>query len=245
MTGDKACDEIILVGFSRGAFTVQCLASLISQVGLLQANCLYYLRGLFTLWANRHFTRVGRGREQPIQDALEEHVRMFVAEGITQKVKIKACAVWDTVSSLGLPTPWPRPLSHVGSTVPEAVQNAFHALAIDETRETFKPCIWKSKEHPTTFVRQSWFLGSHSDVGGSGDAALGTVTLVWMIGLLQARTGTKFNWEEIGKHTGHKFLEWDFDVNRFLGHFRQKSILSMRSGSGERSWRLGFVGGML
>jgi uncharacterized protein (DUF2235 family) len=29
-------DEIVLVGFSRGAFAVQCLASFISQTGLLQ-----------------------------------------------------------------------------------------------------------------------------------------------------------------------------------------------------------------
>lgn len=231
----SGCDEIILVGFSRGAFAVQCLASFISQGGLLQANYLYYLRGLFTLWANQNFSPVGRGGQKPIQRELEKYFRMFLDEGITYEVKIKACVVWDTVSSLGLPTPWSRPLSHVGNTIPKIVENAFHALALDETRAAFKPCIWKTKEHSSTFVNQCWMLGSHSDIGGSGDAALGNVSLIWAIGLLQDRTGTKFNWNEIGKHVTHKFLEWNYDVNRFWGYFRQKSVLSIIPGSGESS----------
>ncbi|KAI0192355.1 hypothetical protein EV127DRAFT_302847, partial [Xylaria flabelliformis] len=49
---DDGNDEIFLIGFSRGAFTVQCLAWLISQTGLFHKRYLYCLRGLFTLWAN-------------------------------------------------------------------------------------------------------------------------------------------------------------------------------------------------
>ena len=48
-THGRDFDEIVLVGFSRGAFAVQCLASFVSDTGLLERQHLYYLRGLFTL----------------------------------------------------------------------------------------------------------------------------------------------------------------------------------------------------
>ena len=43
-------DEIILVGFSQGAFTVRCLASFISEVGLLRRIEVPYLRLFFQDW---------------------------------------------------------------------------------------------------------------------------------------------------------------------------------------------------
>ncbi|KAI0522180.1 hypothetical protein F5B22DRAFT_660514 [Xylaria bambusicola] len=230
---DTGQDEIILVGYSRGAFAVQCLASFISQTGLLEPQHLYYLRGLFTLWENRDLTPLGRGPRTPIQIKLNEEVDGFLTARILHKVPIKACVLWDTVSSLGSLIPRPRRLSHVGNTVPEAVQNAFQALALNETRTQFQPCIWKSKENKDTFAKQCWFLGSHGDVGGGQDAALGAVTLIWMIGLLQARTGTKFSLAEIGKHLRHKLLEWDFHVNHITGRLTQITTLTRMSTLGQ------------
>ncbi|KAI1102336.1 hypothetical protein F4804DRAFT_267077 [Jackrogersella minutella] len=225
-------DEIILIGFSRGAFAVQCLASFISQTGLFRKQHLYYLRGLFALWKNQDFKRMGTGGRRPVQEKLSSYVSRFRDEGLLQEVRIKACVVWDTVSALGLPTPWPRPLSFVGTQVPKAVENAFQVLALDETRAQFRPCTWYSKERAETYAKQCWFLGSHADVGGNGDAALGAVSLIWTIGQLQANTNTSFNMMEVTKHLKHKFLEWDFRINEFLGQFKETAILSDISISG-------------
>jgi uncharacterized protein (DUF2235 family) len=60
--------------------------------------------------------------------------------------------------------------------VPEWVQFAFHAVALDETRSKFRPVLW-FKNVEGNGVTKCWFLGSHSDVGGNGDAALGKVSL--------------------------------------------------------------------
>lgn len=46
----------MLVGFSRGAFTVQCLANLVDQIGLLKKTSLGFLRGLYKLWARQEQT---------------------------------------------------------------------------------------------------------------------------------------------------------------------------------------------
>lgn len=52
------------------------------------------------------------------------------------------------------------------------VSRAYQALAIDERRPVFSPSIWDSKPKnigdggPMQDVRQAWFAGDHSDVGG-------------------------------------------------------------------------------
>ncbi|KAI5866352.1 hypothetical protein GGS23DRAFT_383539 [Durotheca rogersii] len=225
-------DEIFLVGFSRGAFAVQCLASFISQVGLFQKQHLYYLRGMLALWENQNFRRLGRNQRNIVRDKLHKYVTRFRNEGLLHQVKIKACAVWDTVSASAVPMPWPRPLSFVGKEIPKAVENAFQALALDEAKMKFEPCIWESKESADTYARQCWFLGSHTDVGGNNDAALGVVPLIWMIGQLHANTDASFNMLEVTKHLKHRFLDWNLSVNKFLGQFTETAVFSETSNPG-------------
>lgn len=176
-----------------------------------------------------------------------------------RRVKIKALVVYDTVSSLGLPNPFvARPMSFVGKRVPKMVQYAFQALALDERRAAFKPVIWEPVEdnkkessqtespgsHPqnasveedsgsvTTVVKQCWFLGGHGDIGGNGDAALGAVTLLWVIGLLREHTKVTFDNPEIDRRLTHRLLEWDVRIPKVFGTFRDKSKLSTISNSG-------------
>lgn len=69
------------------------------------------------------------------------------------------------------------------------VRYAYHALALDERRSEFKPTLW---QWPTSYVlkkgqglqemRQVWFSGAHSDIGGGlFDPRLSDITLAWMI----------------------------------------------------------------
>ena len=223
------------MGFSRGAFAVQCIASFINQTGLLHCQHLYYLRGLFTLWSHQDFKRWGPGDPNPVKTKLEEYVPKLKDEGILHEVKIKALAVWDTVSALGLPIhPPPKPLAFVGKQVPGIIENAFQALALDERRRKFKPRVWSSKEEGDGRVKQCWFMGTHADVGGNGDATLGAMTLLWMLGQLKtAQIGIAIENSQVAKHLNQKFLEWNFDVNRALGQLKETSVLSSISGPGE------------
>lgn len=45
-------DEIVFIGFFRGAFTARAVASLINDVGLLTKRGLRYLPSLYELWKN-------------------------------------------------------------------------------------------------------------------------------------------------------------------------------------------------
>jgi uncharacterized protein (DUF2235 family) len=51
--GSGQRDEIILLGFSRGAFTARAIASLISDVGLLTKIGMEYFWGVFEDWKNQ------------------------------------------------------------------------------------------------------------------------------------------------------------------------------------------------
>ena len=84
-------------------------------------------------------------------------------------VKIRACTVWDTVSALGNPllkSSKASMLPRVDTHVPEVVELALHALALNEYRKHFLPDLWKSHNPQKTLLKQCWFLGAHSDVGG-------------------------------------------------------------------------------
>ena len=104
-------------------------------------------------------------------------------------VPVKMVGVWDTVGSLGVPTPAIRLLDkvpglsrssyaflHTGLRLP--IENGYHALAIDEHRAAFKPTLWTKKfkdgvrpgemapPRPVANVEQRWFAGAHANVGG-------------------------------------------------------------------------------
>ncbi len=62
------------------------------------------------------------------------------------------------------------------------VENAFQALALDERRASFAPAVWEKPEGNRTRLRQVWFPGAHSNVGGGyDDQGVANVTLAWMM----------------------------------------------------------------
>lgn len=85
-------DEIILVGFSRGTFTVRCLAEFVSLVGLLRRKALLFLPVSFEDWV--------KGNEESLNERLKDtngEDGLFYANP-----KIKVLAEWDSVDTLGI-----------------------------------------------------------------------------------------------------------------------------------------------
>jgi hypothetical protein len=119
---------------------------------------------------------------------------------VSGRVTIRACAGWETVSALGVPAPfgWPSvgkdEVAFIDDAIPDNIDYVFHALALNERRKTFKPVIWGNPSRWTKRVKQCWFLGAHSDVGGGyEDIGLSNITLIWMIAQLQKHTKLKFS----------------------------------------------------
>lgn len=100
--------------------------------------------------------------------------------GATEKPPIRFLGVFDVVAAFGIPVNLPgfnfnRINLGYKLTLAKAVQSCYHALALDEARQAFRP----------TRVRggcEVWFRGVHSDVGGGNDNhALNDITLRWML----------------------------------------------------------------
>ncbi|KAK8003266.1 hypothetical protein PG989_002985 [Apiospora arundinis] len=191
-------DEIILVGFSRGAFTVRCLARFINDVGLLRRSGLVFLPTLFRLWRdNAGYKPTGPNKDQWLESYRKlaetlEALDNFIT-GRDGDTPIQVLAEWDTVSAVGI---WESHLSFVGATVPGNVKNAFHAVSIHEKRKKFQPMMWKSTDNEGTTIKQCLFAGCHSDVGGGNpDPALSTASLFWMIGNIKDCSKAQFDHE--------------------------------------------------
>lgn len=166
-------DEIWLFGFSRGAYTTRSIIGLIRNSGLLKKQHLEKFNLAYQLYRDR-------SKET---NPNEQFARQFKAQ-FSHIPDIRFLGVWDTVGSLGIP-------DHILSgcldnlwnfhdvTLSQIVRNAYHALAIDERRGDFKPCIWNG---PNTEDRQQvWFAGSHSDVGGGyPETGLSDCSLAWL-----------------------------------------------------------------
>ncbi|KAI0858659.1 hypothetical protein F4860DRAFT_296351 [Xylaria cubensis] len=176
-------DEIILTGFSRGAFTVRCLADFISQVGLLQRKTLPFLSVLFQRWMVM--------KEEPDRERMKSEIRKM-NQTFSVPVKITVLAEWDTVSAIGH-VGWRKKYSFMKETVPENVQNAFLAIALNERRGSFKPMVYTRARRGTN-VAQCVFSGCHSDIGGGNlDAGLSTVSLLWMAAKIQGACRASFD----------------------------------------------------
>ncbi|SUA43147.1 Uncharacterized conserved protein [Nocardia africana] len=118
-------------------------------------------------------------------------------------VPITFLGVFDTVGALGVPllTSWRYRFHDV--RLSRNVRYARQALAIDERRRMYAPCLWEITDDPeggpsgADRVRQVWFEGVHTDIGGGyADSRLSDITLRWMVE--QARTaGLSFDDERI------------------------------------------------
>ncbi|CAI0647156.1 unnamed protein product [Colletotrichum noveboracense] len=130
--------------------------------------------------------------------------KMQNGKWVAEKVEVKAVGVWDTVGSLGMPY---NPLQ-IGrgdseirfgtQDVHKRIQHAFHALALDKYRKPFKPTLWsRHHKNKNTHLRQVWFPGSHSDVGGgSANQQIATISFAWMADQLSS-VGVEFSSQEM------------------------------------------------
>jgi len=171
-------DDIYLFGFSRGAFTVRALASVIHVYGLLCPGNLEAVPYILQMYSRNS----RRAKHQRRTFAADEAFKWQFSHA--NEVKIKFCGLWDTVSSYG----WiydPIQLPFLGSN--PIIEIGRHAVSIHERRCFYRDNLWGNPKGNQD-IRQVWFAGVHSDVGGSyteNTSGLSKIALEWM--LVEAR----------------------------------------------------------
>ena len=147
----------------------------------------------------------------------EEFLKLYSHEKTSPKARdgeklIEFIGVWDTVDAMGLPVDelaslldrWVYPYQFPNQDFSPDVGRACHGLAIDDERQSFHPLLWDERdEKDPKRIKQVWFAGMHSNVGGSyPEDHLAYIALDWMIGEVAQktrpkRTGLSFNKNEV------------------------------------------------
>lgn len=183
-------DRIFLLGYSRGAYGVRALAGVIDRMGLLRHDqaTARNIRALFRL------DESGADAADALRNAAA--IDRFRSIHCHATCPIAMIRVFDTVKALGmrLPLLWllRRPeVEFRDHALGAGVENAFHALALGETRLAFDPVMWRAPSVEHVRMEQVWFRGAHADVGGQLGRAdrprgLSNIPLVWMMGRAEA-----------------------------------------------------------
>ena len=174
-------DELFLLGFSRGAFTVRVLAALLWRFGLPQQGT------DVRCWVLKRLAEMQR---EPTFDPAQR-----------RPVQTHFLGLWDTVKSYG----FIYPVRYFHLRHNPGVSHVRHALALDEKRSWFqcttwggldrdlnqrdgrlpdRPRAWKPEPNGEQTVKELWFHGCHSDIGGGGGCCErhnAEVALRWML----------------------------------------------------------------
>jgi uncharacterized protein (DUF2235 family) len=173
-------DEIYIFGFSRGAYTARSLGGMLAGFGVPCKN--------FDNMTVQKIFGAYRQTDQALRAKMKEDLH---AEYDLAPARVRMIGVWDTVGSLGVPgilfnMLHKKKYGFLDTQLHPCVQNAYHAVCIDERRLQFTPTLWtnadgsmRSNDHQ---VQQVWFSGVHCDVGGGyEDCQLSEISLGWMM----------------------------------------------------------------
>ena len=149
----RDANKVFIFGFSRGAYAARRLAGLISQCGLPVDNT-----DIDLAWQRylKHDT---------------DSLKVLKKEGRFFDIPVEMLGVWDTVKTT-------TDEDFNDNKLPKCVVAGYHAISIDEKRKFFPELQWDAEAR----VRQTWFPGVHSDVGGGySESGLSDIALQWMI----------------------------------------------------------------
>jgi uncharacterized protein (DUF2235 family) len=201
----KQHDDILLFGFSRGAYVARALSGLIGAVGMMRKHEMDRFADMWN-W----YWQAADKRDIKVLDR--------IAPARTGEVEIECIGVWDTVGALGIPgSPFCAGTYAFHQTeLGLHVRHAFQALAIDERRGNFQGAVWvpfdPHQPHRTATVaaarraqqaqvqqiagqpaqvrqvlKQVWFPGVHSNIGGGyPEHGLSDTTFLWMLSELES-----------------------------------------------------------
>lgn len=174
---------------------------------------------------------------------------------IRQHANITLLACWDTVGSLGVPNSIPL----IGKWINEKyrfhdyklssiVDNALHAMAIDETRKVFNVTPMEREQHDQLPLKQVWFPGAHGGVGGGSqeERGLSDRALAWMMEQIkELNLGLAFN--QTGVEDGIQ-PDYKGSISHYSAFYKLLGVIKRELGkspsidnSAKERWHHGFT----
>lgn len=152
-------DEILIFGFSRGAYTARSLGGMIRKCGFPDKVTKRTINNAFRL-----YKKGGKKNAPDAPHILKERARLSPHFATSQadldsrsgsgvhRVRVTYMGIWDTVGALGLPVALFGPVAKLwnfrhrfhDTDLSGMVQSARHAVAIDEMRAMFEVTPWSN-----------------------------------------------------------------------------------------------------
>lgn len=155
-------DRIFIFGFSRGAAIARLLSRAIDQRGAPKTIWTWRLLGRhWTLWQSKR----------------AHHA----------KVPVTVLGCFDTVGAFGIGKniagiDFQKLDLFKDLTVPDNVEQAYHMVAMDETREEFSPTLMDPDPVNPARIVEVWFAGDHANIGGGwGTTKLSDLTFDFVL----------------------------------------------------------------
>ncbi|KAH7381251.1 hypothetical protein DE146DRAFT_279674 [Phaeosphaeria sp. MPI-PUGE-AT-0046c] len=185
--------EIWLFGFSRGAFTVRCVAGMINNCGIIKRLPSYTDDEVQRLCYDIFRTyRSPLGQDKPHSTDCE-HLKGDASHIWQVRRPIRFMGIIDTVGALGIPRlnagigfDW-APFEFFDQNISSVVQEVYHAPALHDRLWTFQPCLVFPSPGPNAArITQRWFPGTHYDVGRMTFRFIRQSPANWIEGVLGA-----------------------------------------------------------
>lgn len=192
-------DEIYVFGFSRGAYTARSFVGLLSTCGILHRQHARWADEAVTLYKRRNDSEAFQAEVLKFRSEHSPQIVVSAAEdewraqnvpgheaGSLPSLRIRYLGVWDTVGALGIPryivmaNAFNRMHQFHDVSLSPMVEQARHAVAIDEHKVDFEPALWENLDdlnrergfepgQSDAPYQQVWFPGVHGSVGGGGE----------------------------------------------------------------------------
>ncbi|KAG9125324.1 hypothetical protein FRC07_008085 [Ceratobasidium sp. 392] len=234
-------DSISIFGFSRGAFTARALAGMLHCVGLLPKHNMEHVNFAYKVYEKSEDYNVvyktpkdfHERKHNPDPSGFKGNISrpedidpQEFKQAFCIDVNIDFVGVWtatginrDTVASVGALFPKSLPWIAFNPSIITFRQ----ALALDERRGSFIPSVWDHRytDSPVQDVREVWFRGEHSDIGGGSVTNEGksksdkpsyrmlcNIPLRWMIRqIIDCKTGILFDRRMVKLYRDRGILE--------------------------------------
>ncbi|OTB13203.1 hypothetical protein K445DRAFT_304600 [Daldinia sp. EC12] len=161
-------DEIIIIGYSRGAYITRCVAGFLNRLGLPQCD-----RDIM----RRQIT-----------------IKSLICIDTVGSLGIPRTGLFGLFHTISPPM---RKYEFLETDIGSNIEKVFHALALHEYRGPFQPTPMHVPKDRQACLKQVYFLGSHRDVGTLSDGgSLGDIVLASILQQLHD-VDIKFNCEKI------------------------------------------------
>ncbi|KAK6542074.1 hypothetical protein TWF694_007843 [Orbilia ellipsospora] len=172
-------DEVYIFGFSHGALAARGLAALISDIGLFNKPGMENFEALYDTYFDPKYGKVVETDDfETWREAVAE-LAFEISEGegiVLNKAGVKLLGCLDTIgwsdfqqepSQSENERLWRKGyVSPRHLLLHEDIENAFHALALDEDRASHAPMLMFRPRVSRKSLTQVWFTGSHINIGG-------------------------------------------------------------------------------